>query len=266
MNEAQTLIDSHCHLTHRDFAEDAEAAVARAHAAGVGGMIVIGTKLKEAPIEQAFADAHANVWCSIGSHPEYAAEEETPVAEIIEKSRHAKTVGIGESGLDFFYSPETREPQVKNFLQHIEASRETQIPVIIHTRAADPETIEILNTEQAKGSFPGVLHCFSGGRELAECALSHGMYISVSGIATFKKAQPLRDILRDVPLDKLLVETDAPYLAPVPKRGGRNEPALVTYTAALTAELKGISPAELAVATTENFFRLFRKAKFEHGA
>lgn len=259
------LIDSHCHLTHPDFAEDADAAITRAHAAGVAGMIVIGTRLSESPVEQAFADAHDRIWCSVGSHPEYATEETATAAEIIAKTRHARTVGIGETGLDYFYSPESKDAQIKNFVQHIEAARETQIPIIIHTRAADPDTIDILDAEQAKGAFPGVLHCFSGERPLAECALSHGMYISVSGIATFRKAEALRDILKDVPLDCLLVETDAPYLAPVPKRGSRNEPALVALTAAKLAELKGVPPETLAAATTENFFRLFNKAKPDHG-
>lgn len=254
------IIDSHCHLDSEQFAEDVDDVVARARAAGVDGMLAIATKLTTFAPVLAIAEKH-HLWCSVGVHPEYALTDPLSGAGEIEAlCAHPRVVGIGETGLDYFYSPETAEDQIRNFRYHIAASQKTGLPLIVHTRNADTATTEILRTEMAAGAFTGVLHCFSSGRALAEAALELGFYISVSGIATFKKADALVEILRDVPLDRLLVETDAPYLAPVPKRGVRNEPAFVVHTAAKLAEIKGVSPETLAQATNDNFFRLFRKA------
>ncbi len=252
------LVDSHCHL---DFAEGAERPeiIARARRAGVRTLLTIGTKLDEFPAVRAIAEGDADIWCSVGVHPhEAAVEPRATVAALIEATRHPKVVGIGETGLDFYYEHSPRDVQVEIFRVHIAAAREAGVPLIVHTRDADPETIAILEETHATS---GVIHCFSTGRELAERALALGFYISLSGIVTFKTAQGLREIARDLPLDRILVETDAPYLAPVPLRGKRNEPAFITYTAAMVAQLKGIAPEALAAATTDNFFRLFAKAR-----
>lgn len=254
------IIDSHCHLDSEQFADDVDDVVARARAAGVGGMLAIATKLTTFPPVLAIAEKH-DLWCSVGIHPEYALTDTLSGPQEIEAfCDHPRVIGIGETGLDYFYSPETADDQMKNFRHHIAAARKTGLPLIIHTRAADEATADVLRAEMAAGPFTGVLHCFSSGRALAEAALELGFYISVSGIATFKKADALVEILRDVPLDRLLVETDAPYLAPIPKRGGRNEPAFVVHTAAKLAEIKGVTPEVLALTTNDNFFRLFRKA------
>jgi len=252
------LVDSHCHL---DFAEEAERPeiVARARRAGVKTLVTICTKLDEFPTVRAIAEADPDIWCSVGVHPhEAATEPATNVETLVGFTRHPKVVGIGETGLDFYYEHSPRERQAEIFRIHIAAAREAGVPVIVHTRDADPETIKILEEERPPS---GLIHCFSTGRALAERAIELGFYISLSGIVTFKTAQELRDIVRDLPLDRILVETDAPYLAPVPLRGRRNEPAFITHTAALVAQLKGISAEELAQATTANFFRLFTKAQ-----
>ncbi len=256
------LIDSHCHLDFPELTNDESGVLARARAAGIGGMLTIGTRLDQFEQVRAIAERHDNVWCSVGVHPHEAKEEgqRTP-DRLIEATRHAKVVGIGETGLDFYYEHSPREEQAESFRAHIAASRETGLPLIVHTRNADAETGDILEEEHRKGTFPGLIHCFSSGRAVADRALALGLYISISGIVTFKAAEDLRAIVRDVPLDRLLVETDAPYLAPVPKRGKTNEPAFVTHTAAKVAELKGVSLAELEAATTDNFFRLFTKAE-----
>ena len=195
-------------------------------------------------------------------HPHEAKEEgqRTP-DRLVEAARHPKVIGIGETGLDFYYEHSPRAEQAESFRAHIAAARQTGLPLIVHTRDADGETGDILEDEFAKGAYGGLIHCFSSGRRVAERALALGLYVSISGIVTFKAANELRDIVRDIPLDRLLVETDAPYLAPVPRRGKTNEPAFVAHTAAKVAELKGVSPAELAAATTDNFFRLFAKAE-----
>lgn len=252
------LVDSHCHL---DFAEAAERPeiIARAKRAGVRTLLTISTKLEEFPTVRAIAESDPDIWCSVGVHPHEAAVEPAATLDgLVAATRHPKVVGIGETGLDFYYEHSPRARQAEVFRIHIAAAREAGVPLIVHTRDADPETIAILEEE---GPPAGVIHCFSTGRALAERAVALGFYISISGIATFKTATELRDIVRDLPLDRLLVETDAPYLAPVPLRGKRNEPAFVTHTAALVAELKGITPDELARATTANFFRLFTKAR-----
>jgi TatD DNase family protein len=256
------LVDSHCHLDFPEFAADLDGVVSRAADAGVKTCVTIGTTMAKFPGVRAVAERFDNVWCSVGVHPHEAKEEllDGP-ARLIEEAAHPKVVGIGESGLDYYYQRSPRAQQEKNFRAHIAASRELGLPLIVHTRDADPETVEILRDEMGKGAFPGLIHCFTGSRMLAEAAVEIGFCISVSGIATFKNSQSLRDIIKDVPLDRLLVETDAPFLAPVPLRGKRNEPSFVTHTAAMLAGLKGVEPEALATATTENFFRLFTKVK-----
>ena len=256
------LVDSHCHLDFPEFAPELDAVVARARDAGVKTCVSIGTTLAKFPQVLAVAERFENIWCSVGIHPHEAKPEllASP-APLIERAQHPKVVGIGETGLDYYYNHSPREPQVANFRAHIAAARETKLPVIVHTRNADPETVDILRDEMGKGAFTGLIHCFTGTQMLADAALELGFCISVSGIATFKKSDELRAILKTVPLDRLLVETDAPYLAPMPYRGKRNEPAFVANTAAMLAELKGVSGEDLATATTDNFFRLFTKAK-----
>jgi TatD DNase family protein len=198
----------------------------------------------------------------VGVHPHEAAEEPLDgPGVLLAHSTHPKVVGFGESGLDYYYNHSPREAQIRNFRAHIAAARDAGLPLVVHTRDAEDDTIAILSEELAAGAFSGVIHCFTGTARLAGAALALGFYISVSGIATFKKADGLRATLKDVPLNRLLVETDAPYLAPQPTRGKRNEPAYIVHTAAMLAELKGITPSEMADATTENFFRLFAKAK-----
>jgi TatD DNase family protein len=255
------LVDSHCHLDFPEFAPELDAVVARARDAGVQTCVSIGTTLAKFPQVLAVAERFENIWCSVGVHPHEAEPEllDGP-APLIERAQHPKVVGIGETGLDFYYNHSQREPQITNFRAHIAAARELKLPVIVHTRNADTETVEILRDEMGKGTFIGLIHCFTGTQMLADAALELGFCISVSGIATFKKSEELRAILKTVPLDRLLVETDAPYLAPMPHRGKRNEPAFVANTAAMLAELKGVSGEKLATATTDNFFRLFTKA------
>jgi TatD DNase family protein len=261
------LIDSHCHLDFADFGGERDEVLARARRAGVAGMLTICTKVTEFPAVRALAEAHDDIWCSVGIHPHEAAHQpETTTAMLVEMARHPKVVGIGETGLDFHYDHSPRERQEAVFRAHARAAREAGLPLIVHTRNADEATARVLREEHRDGALIGVIHCFSSGRELAEIALEIGFYISLSGIVTFRNAESLRGIGRDVPLDRLLVETDAPYLAPVPYRGKRNEPAFVVHTASLVASLRGIAPDELARATTENFFRLFGKAKRPAGA
>ena len=254
------LIDSHCHLDFPELAGDESGVLTRARAAGVRGMLTIGTRLDQFERVRGFAERHENVWCSVGVHPHEAKEEgqRTP-DRLIEAARHPKVVGIGETGLDFYYEHSPREEQSTSFRAHIAASRQTGLPLIVHTRDADAETGDILEDEYGKGAFPGLIHCFSSGLEVARRALALGMYISISGIVTFKAAEGLRAIVRDLPLERLLVETDAPYLAPVPKRGKTNEPAFVAHTAAKVAELRGMDRSAFEQPTGENFFRLFTR-------
>jgi len=255
------LVDSHCHLDFPEFAPELDAVVARAKDAGVGACVSIGTTLERFPRVRDIAERFADVWCSVGIHPHEAEKE--PLADakpLLELARHAKVVGIGETGLDFYYNHSPRAPQIANFRAHIVASRELGLPLIVHTRDAEDDTIAILRDEMGKGAFSGLIHCFTGSKKLADAALDLGFCISVSGIATFKKSEELRGVLSDVPLGRLLVETDAPYLAPMPHRGKRNEPAFVVNTAAALAALKGVGADELARVTTDNFFRLFSKA------
>ncbi len=252
------LVDSHCHLDFSDFAPEREAVIARARAAGVGTMLTISTRLDEFPAVRAIAETHDDIWCSVGAHPHEAADyAEISASELAAFAAHPRVIGIGETGLDYHYDHSPRELQEKAFRAHIAASHRTGLPLIVHAREADAEIARILVETHPPA---GVLHCFSSGRGLAEAALDLGFYISISGIVTFRNTEELRAVVRDVPLDRLLVETDAPYLAPVPYRGKRNEPAYVAATAAAVAALKGIEPDALAAATTDNFFRLFRKA------
>jgi TatD DNase family protein len=254
------LVDSHCHLDFPEFAPELDGVIKRAQDAGVGICVTIGTRMDGFTRVRQVAEQYENVWCSVGVHPHEAEKELlADPALLIEAARHPKVVGIGETGLDYYYEHSPRAQQVANFRVHIDAARATGLPVIVHTRDADDETIDILRDEMAKAPFTGLIHCFTGTRRLAEAAVELGLYISVSGIATFKKSDELRAVLKDVPLERLLVETDAPYLAPMPHRGERNEPAFVTHTAAVLATLKGVSARELGDATTANFLRLFAK-------
>ncbi len=254
------LVDSHCHLDYLARDGDLDDVVARARRADIGRMLTICTKVTEFDTISGIADRFDDVWCSVGIHPHEADSEPAVTTErLVELARHPKTVAIGETGLDYFYEHSPREAQQTSFRAHIAASRETGLPLIVHTRDADDDTVGILQDEYAKGPFTGVIHCFSTSRELAEKSIDIGLYISLSGIVTFKKADDLRETVKALPLEKLLVETDAPYLAPVPNRGKRNEPAYVVHTAAAVADLKGLSPDALAAATTENFFTLFNR-------
>ena len=258
------LVDSHCHLDFPDFGDDLDAVLARAAEAGVSTMQTICTRVTRFDAVRALAEAHEAIWCSVGVHPHHVAEEPAVTAEhLVRLAEHPRVIGIGETGLDFHYDNSPRPQQEASFRHHIAAARETGLPLIVHTRSADEETCRILREEAGKGTFPGVIHCFSAGRAVAETALEIGLHISFSGILTFKKAEDVRAVARDVPVDRLLVETDAPYLAPVPHRGRRNEPAHVRHTAGLLAELKGLEDAELARETSENFFRLFAKSCFQ---
>ncbi|MBT4588204.1 MAG: TatD family hydrolase [Rhodospirillaceae bacterium] len=256
------LVDSHCHLNYEGLAEDIEGTVARAGEAGVGFMLSIGTRLSDFDAVLATAKAYENVACTVGIHPhESGKEPETDVETLVELTQHPKVVGIGETGLDFFYDNSPRDAQERSFRTHIAVARETQLPIVVHTRDADERTIAIIDEEQEKGTFPGLIHCFSAGPELAKCAVSHGMAISLSGIITFNSAEPIRETVKSVPLEQILVETDAPFLAPIPHRGKTNEPAFVAHTAAKAAEIFEIEVEELARQTTDNFFRLFSKAE-----
>jgi TatD DNase family protein len=255
------LVDSHCHLDYFTPAELPDI-LARAAQAGVGEMVTIGTTLAQSDRLPALIEGHANLWCTVGVHPHHAAEAPIPEPEALaERARHPRVIGVGESGLDYFYDRAPRDVQAENFRAHIRGARLADVPLCIHARDADDDIALILKQERDRaGGFDFLLHCFSSTRRLAEAALEMGGYISFSGILTFPKSQEIKDIARDVPLDRLLVETDSPYLSPVPFRGKRNEPARVAHTASVLAELRGMTPEALAELTTANFRRLFRKA------
>lgn len=254
------LVDSHCHLDFPDFAEEMPDVLARARNADVGLMLTICTHVTRFERVLAVAEAYDNVYCTVGIHPHEAGKEPAiDAARLITLAQHPKVVGFGETGLDYFYEHSPRAEQQRSFRAHIGAARETGLPVVIHTRDADADTAAILREEMEEGAFPGLIHCFSSGPELAALAIEFGLYVSLSGIITFKGAEALRETVRALPLDRILVETDAPYLAPVPKRGKRNEPAFVAHTAAKLAEIRGVTPETIAAATTENFLRLFGK-------
>jgi TatD DNase family protein len=254
------LVDSHCHLDFPDFAAELDQVVARAVGAGVGTMVTISTRVRRFDAVRAVAERFANVFCSVGTHPHNAHEElDVTADDLVRIAEHPKVVAIGEAGLDYHYDNSPREAQRAGFLTHIAAARATGLPLVIHAREADADLAAILQEESKKGAFPAVLHCFSSGRGLAETGVALGHYVSFSGILTFKNAQEIRDIARDLPENRLLVETDAPYLAPPPHRGKRNEPAFVVETAAVLAQVRGVSREAIAERTTENFFRLFAK-------
>ncbi len=254
------LIDSHCHLDFPDFAAELDAVVLRARQAGIGRMVTISTRVRRQGEVLAIAERFPDVFCSVGTHPHYAHEElDVSAADLVERTRQAKVVALGEAGLDYHYDNSPREAQERGFRTHIAAARETGLPLVIHSRQADDDTARILEEETANGAFPAVLHCFTGGPDLARRAIALGHFISFTGILTFKNSAALRAIAADLPADRILVETDAPYLAPGRYRGKRNEPAYVVETANVLAEARGVSFADIARQTTENFFHLFAK-------
>jgi TatD DNase family protein len=260
MQSATMLVDSHCHLDSRDFAGDLDGIVARARAAGVGRMVTISTRVRRQPELLSIAERFDDVFCSVGTHPHHAHEElDIGKADLVALTAHPKVVAIGEAGLDYFYDKSPRAAQEQGFRAHIAAARETGLPLVIHSREADDDMARILEEETGKGAFPAILHCFTGGADLARRAIDLGLHISFTGILTFKNSQNLRDIAASLPADRILVETDAPYLAPGKYRGKRNEPAYVVETAKTLAETRGVTEAEIALQTTENFFKLFSK-------
>ena len=254
------LVDHHCHLDFPQFADDLSGIVTRAHAAGVGVMVTISTRIRQLDRLIAISEAFPSVYCSVGTHPHYADEEpDIPVEEIVALAAHPKVVAIGEAGLDYCYQKSSREAQAAGFRRHIEAARITGLPLEIHARDADEDTLAILEEARARGPFPAILHCYTGGEKLAVRSVELGLHVSFTGVVTFKKSEALREIAALVPLDRLLVETDAPYLAPVPYRSKTNEPAYVRHTAEELADVKGVDVEAFAEATTENFFQLFQK-------
>ncbi|WP_116087663.1 TatD family hydrolase [Tropicimonas sp. IMCC34011] len=260
-SETSLLVDSHCHLDFPDFADELPDVIARARAAGIGRMVTICTKLENEPRVRAIAEAHDGVFYAAGTHPMSAGEAPMATAEeLIALSDHPKFVGIGETGLDYHYTAETAARQQESLRIHIEAARQTGLPLIIHARDADEDMARILTEEHRAGPYQCVMHCFSSSAELAEAALALGFYLSISGIAAFPKSGAIRDIFAAAPRDRLLVETDSPYLAPPPHRGKRNEPAYVARTAEIVGEALGMSLPEIAAQTSANFDRLFSKA------
>ena len=256
------LVDSHCHLDFPDFQEDFDEVLARAEEAGVGTMMTICTYVTKFDQILDIAKAHDNIYCTVGIHPHNAdSEPVVSVADLTKMASHEKVIGFGETGLDYFYEHSPRDIQQRQFRTHIEAARQLDLPVIIHTRDAEEDTLRIIEEEFEKASFKGLIHCFSASDAFAKRVVELGLYISISGIVTFKKAEDLREAIKNVPLERLLVETDAPYLSPIPKRGKRNEPAYTAFTAAKVAEVKGVNEEEFAKLSTDNFFTLFSKAK-----
>lgn len=255
------LIDSHCHLDFEALANDIDGVMARAATAGVTGMVTISTHVEKFSTYTAIAERFDNVWCSVGTHPHHADQElHIQTDDLIRLSAHPRCIAIGEAGLDYFYDNAPREAQATGFRRHIAAARITGLPLVIHSRAADDDMAAILEEEAGHGAFPFVLHCFTAGPDLARRALELGGYVSFSGIITFRNAEEIREVARFVPADRYLVETDAPYLAPIPHRGQSNEPSFVHHTAEKLAEVRGISLERLAAESTGNFARLFSKA------
>lgn len=255
------IVDSHCHLDFPDFAAELDDVVARARAAGVGRMVTIGTRVRRSGQVRAIAERFDDVFCSVGTHPHNAGEEaDVTLAELLAEADHPKVVAIGEAGLDYHYDTAPREAQAAGFRLHIEAARQTGLPLVIHARNADEDVAAILEEESGKGAFSFVLHCFTAGPELARRAVALGGYVSFSGILTFKSGAPLREIAASLPANRVLVETDAPYLAPNSRRGKRNEPSYVVETAHILAQARGVAFEDIAALTTENFFRLFSRA------
>jgi TatD DNase family protein len=256
------ITDSHCHLDFPDFEGELPDVIARAHEAGVTRMVSICTRLRLEPQVRAIAEAHPSVYYAAGTHPMSAADEPlATVEELVALAKHPKFVGIGETGLDYHYTVESKDIQQQSLAVHIEAARQTKLPLIIHARGADDDMARILSDEHAKGAYTCVMHCFSSSKELGQAAIDLGFYLSMSGIAAFPKSQDLRDIFATAPLDRILVETDSPYLAPPPYRGKRNEPGYSAYTAKVGAEVFGLDYADFAAQTQANFERLFWKAK-----
>jgi TatD DNase family protein len=254
------LVDSHCHLDFPDFSTELDTIVARARAAGIGRIVTISTCVKKHAQVLAVAERFPEVFCSVGTHPHNADEElDVDTKTLVKFTKHPKIVAIGEAGLDYHYDNSPRATQAASLRQHIAAARETALPLVIHSRDCDVDMAQILREASGKGAFPAVLHCFTGGRDLAFTAVELGHYVSFTGILTFKNSDALREIAAALPAERILVETDAPYLAPLPYRGKRNEPAYVAETAKVLAEVRGVSPDEIARQTTENFFRLFSK-------
>ena len=257
------LVDSHCHLNFPDFKNDLEAVIARAHEAGVKVMQTICTEMEEFMEVSRIAESHDNIYCSVGVHPNESGEKQTAdLQELLKCTSHPKVIGIGETGLDYHYEKADRDVQKESFRIHIAAARESGLPLIVHTRDADEDTIAVLQEEMRKGPFKGLIHCFTSSKWLAEEAIKLGFSISLSGILSFKNAESIRDTVKELPMDRLLVETDSPFLAPLPHRGKRCEPAFVKHTNQKLAEIKGITEEECARITTENFFGLFSKAKY----
>ncbi len=255
------LVDSHCHLNYKGLREDVDGVIERARAAGIGTMLGIATRESEWDDVRSLAAAHADIWATVGIHPHEADEHPDIDAErLIAAAAHPKVIGIGETGLDYFYDHSDRQRQQASFRAHITAARATGLPLIVHTRDAEADTAAILADEMGKGAFTGVIHCFTASAAFAEQALALGFYISLSGILTFRNARDLQATAADLPGERLLVETDSPFLAPVPLRGKVCEPAYVVHTARFLAELRGMPVAELAAQTSDNFFRLFAKA------
>jgi TatD DNase family protein len=254
------LVDSHCHLDFPDFADELDAVVMRARAAGLARLVTISTRVRRFAGVLAIAERFPDVYCSVGTHPHYAHEElDVTVDELVAHAQHPKVVAIGEAGLDYHYDNSPRDAQERGFRSHIAAARATGLPLVIHSREADADTARILEEETGQGAFPAVLHCFTGGADLARRAVALGGYVSFSGILTFKNSMALRAVAAELPADRMLVETDAPYLAPNPFRGKRNEPAYVVETAKILADTRGVSFEAIARQTSENFFRLFNK-------
>ena len=253
------LVDSHCHLDFPDFAGELDEIVARAEKAGVGRMVTICTRVRHFPQVLRVAERYENVYCSVGTHPNNAAEEmDVTSNQLIGHARHPKVVAIGEAGLDYHYG-KSKSAQKSGLRIHIEASRQSGLPLVIHSRDADNDMMETLILETDEGAFPAILHCFSSGKILAMKGVELGLYISFSGILTFKGSNELREIAAEIPMERLLVETDAPYLSPTPFRGKRNEPSYVVNTAKVLAEVKNVSEKEIREQTTRNFFQLFSK-------
>jgi TatD DNase family protein len=261
------LVDSHCHLDFPDFASELDDVVARARAAGIARMVTISTRVRRFADVLAIAERFPEVYCSVGTHPHYAHEElDITAADLVARTKHPKVVALGEAGLDYHYDRSPRDAQERGFRTHIAAARETRLPLVIHSREADADTARILEEETGQGAFPAVLHCFTGGPDLARRAIALGLSISFTGILTFKNSTALRAIAAELPADRILVETDAPYLAPLPFRGKRNEPAYVVETAKVLADARGVPLDEIAQQTSENFFRLFGKVPRPAGA
>jgi TatD DNase family protein len=254
------LVDSHCHLDFPEFSVELDTIVARARAANIGRIVTISTRVKKHAQVLGIAERFPEIFCSIGTHPHNAHEElDIDTKMLVKLTKNPKIVAIGEAGLDYHYDNSPRATQIASFRQHIAAARETALPLVIHSRDSDTNMAQILREESRKGAFPAVLHCFTGGRDLALTAIELGHYVSFTGILTFKNSDALREIAGALPAERILVETDAPYLAPLPYRGKRNEPAYIVETAKVLAEVRAVSPDEIARQTTENFFRLFRK-------